>query len=354
MARVLLTSGAVYAHLDDNKIFSNMARGKWAIKFAEFLQSRGHSVEHLHGLEYGEYRRRCIELAPSIDAAVMAAAVINYMPVAPFHGKMPTDLDRITVELMRTPYVIDEMRRVNPMLKLIGCKLTSREPCDSTVVKAQQLIDRTRSHAVIANDRDNLRIKLLCFPDGAVIPFDDDFDGLYSELEAMIGDVHYRTTLIDHRSAQTIPADPDADRLMDLLLDRYASRFPQPWAGGKRNFGSIAVRRSDGLALMTPRVKRDLPIYASDCAIVEVVDMKVIVTQKATMNAPLLWNVLKQRREAAAVVHLHGDNLSLPTVEYAPPGTFRDSERGAVEASFHIRHHGIVTCVRKDGSMYGG
>jgi phosphopantothenoylcysteine decarboxylase/phosphopantothenate--cysteine ligase len=347
MAKVLLTSGAVYTHLDDNKILSNMARGKWITRFAEFLRERDHEVELLHGLEYGEYRRRCMELAPHMDAAVMAAAVINYMPVAPFRGKMPTNLDKIAVELIRTPYVIDEMRRINPRLKLIGCKLTSRESRDSTVVKAQQLIDRTRSHAVIANDRDNLKLKLLCFPDGAVLPFDDDFDGLYSELKSMIEDVHYSTTIVDH----SLPADPGADRLMNALLDRYRSHFSQPWAGGFRNFGSVAVRRSDGLALMTPRVKGDLPIYASNCVTVEVMGRNVLASGKATMNAPLLWNVLKRNERAAAVVHVHTESSSFPVRRYAPPGTVRDSERTSSEASFHIQHHGIVACVNASGEM---
>ena len=36
---------------------------------------------------YDSYREHCHQLAPKVDAAVMAAAVVNWIPETPFPGK---------------------------------------------------------------------------------------------------------------------------------------------------------------------------------------------------------------------------------------------------------------------------
>ena len=351
--RILVTSGPVFGKLDDNKIFSNLARGKWALQFEDYMKRRGHFVWSVHNMEWRAYLESCINLAKVSDAAVMAAAVVNYVPEKPFEGKMPTDMDEVTVKLVRTPYVIDEIRKVNPKCKLIGCKLTSREEKDSTVAKAQQLMDRSKAHAVIANDRDNLKLKMLCFPDGAVVQFDNLFDKLYAELQAMVEDIHFRTECGNLERHE----DESSRVLMDKLLKRYSGSFTKPWAGETRKFGSIAVRRSDGLMIATPRKKpaaEDLTSKHCPCVLVanEVFSVKTS-GEKATMNAPLLWDVLQQHREAAAVVHLHeflGGNF-VQTFPYAPAGTARDSLRGDLPKKFNIQNHGFVACVGKDGNF---
>lgn len=360
--KVLVTAGPVYAHLDDNKILSSLTRGLWAKKFADYLVMQGrHTVTTLFQMEYWKYRRECVNIAPDVDAAVMAAAVINYVPREPFEGKMPTDLDEVEIVLRRAPYVIDEIRKINPRCKLIGCKLTSREPVESLVAKAQQLMDRTGAHAVIANDKSCLRVKRLCFPDGAVIPFDDDFPSMYSAVNEMIRDRHY-STVMDGGQGMFCP---DSNRLMVKLLERNSPKFKKPWAGGSKNFGSIAVRigieNKLDYAMMTPRMKSDA-VDAFDCPTVTVNDRNVVAVKtcgldrdvpprKATMNAPLLWDVLRQHPDAAGVVHLHEFDASAPILPYAPAGTVRDSLRGSLPRRFNIEHHGLVACVNWDGDF---
>jgi hypothetical protein len=344
--KILITSGPVYGHLDDNKIFSNMAKGKWALRFADFLKEKGHLVVSLHNMEWKAYQEACIQAAKTVDAAVMAAAVVNYVPEKTFDGKMPTDLDEVSVKLVRTPYIIDEIRRVNPKCKLIGCKLTSREGSKSTIIKAQQLMDRSRAHAVIANDKSDLKLKMLCFPDGAVLRFDSDFDSLYSHLEAMINDVHFHTMV-----AEPVEPDRNAHSFMKKLLARYAWMFERKWAGKSKLFGSIAVRHEGNLMLTTPRVKKP-GLSVEECPAVSVSDDFVVTHGgKATMNAPLLWYTLWNHPEAAGVVHVHEFLGGVESVPYAPAGTFRDSFRKNYPTKFNIDGHGFVACVDKDGNL---
>jgi hypothetical protein len=348
--RVLITAGPVYAHLDDNKILSNMARGEWARNFSDFLALHRHQIHLMDNMEYWTYKRRCEEEAKRFDAAVMTAAVINYLPEKPFQGKMPTDLDTVNIKLTRSPYVIDEMRKVNPNLKLIGCKLTSREPIESTIEKAQHLIQRSKAHAVVANDKTNLRLKLLCFPDGTVIHYDDDFDRLYEELELMITDEHFHT--VEDRQ---IPCPESwVIAIMENVLDRYRPRFLKDFAGQGCAFGSIAVRDPvNDTMLVTPRTKSSM-ITANQCVVAkaDLEERKVTVNwNKATVNAPLLWKMLKNFGAASAILHLHEDLPGVPTVDYAPPGTVRDSDRRDLPPAFNIRGHGFVACLNRYGDI---
>lgn len=349
MKVVLITAGPVYAHLDDNKILSNRARGMWASHFRDFIAETGHMTHMLLDMEYRAYKESCEMHAKRADAAVMAAAVINYIPEKPYVGKMPTDQDHIDVRLIRAPYVIDQMRKINPKLKLIGCKLTSREPVESTIEKAQQLIERSKAHAVVANDRDNLRRKFLCFPDGTVLKYDDDFPGLYRAIEGMILDEHFHTVSSGLRE----PASW-VEAIMDTVLDRYRNKFLRDFAGGGKAFGSVAVRHPYDMMLTTPRIKHS-QLTHSQCVMARVdPGERMVFTQrglKATMNAPLLWHMLQLHGAADAILHLHEQLPDVPTFNYAPPGTVRDSIRGDLPKAFNIEGHGSVVCLNRYGDF---
>jgi phosphopantothenoylcysteine synthetase/decarboxylase len=135
---VLITAGPVYGRLDDNKLVGNRTRGIWASRFAEHLMKQGYQVtllladtenwEHLrtrafgsdgritvvthHG--YDDYAAKCVGMASTHDAAVMAAAVVNWIPANPITGKMPTkgfkEGDIIQVPFVLAARVIDKMR----------------------------------------------------------------------------------------------------------------------------------------------------------------------------------------------------------------------------------------------------
>lgn len=351
MKEVLITAGPVYAHLDDNKILSNRARGMWASHFRDFIAETGNMTHLIRDMEYWAYKKSCETHAKRVDAAVMTAAVINYIPERPYAGKMPTDKDHIDVRLIRAPYVIDQMRKVNPKLKLIGCKLTSRESVESTIEKAQQLIERSKAHAIVANDKDNLRRKFLCFPDGTVLEYDDDFPGLYRAIEGMILDEHFHT--ISCNLSDSAPPSW-VESIMDKILDRYRDGFLQDFAGGGTAFGSVAVRQPHDMMLTTPRVKHS-QLTCKNCVVARVdLDKRTVFTQrglKATMNAPLLWRVLQFHGAAAAVLHLHKELPDVPTYNYAPPGTVRDSIRGDLPKAFNIEGHGSVVCLNRYGDF---
>jgi len=399
--KILITAGQVYGRLDDNKLVGNRVRGLWACRFAGYLSTLGHEVTLLvpdtmprfddfnalcgsmenrgpicregHGglpgaIEivrqsgFWDYQNKCLNMAETHDAAVMAAAVVNWIPANPIKGKMPTDGyevgDIIQIPFILAPRVIWGMKNVNPKITLIGCKMLIGSTEDELIDAAYGVLLKNRCNVVVANDMGNgLKQKKLVYPDRSVHVFDDDFDGFYAALRAAIEDDHWSTSLtgILDESGQSCPK---ARALFDTIVEKYRDRFT-PVEGG-RVYGSVAVRCDINGWITSPREKGEA-FTSADASVVVALDWdKHIViahTRKATLNAPLLIRYAALFNHDA-VVHFHEQIEGLPTLPYAPPGTERDNNRvlaAMVPAyGFNIEGHGCVLPLDAEGNLFRG
>lgn len=382
MKHVLVTAGTVYGKLDDNKLVGNRIRGIWASKFACWLAQRGYSITLLlpdtfdkaslektmlesppivivpgappptfdvrYHTGYESYAEQCYALAPKVDAAVMAAAVVNWIPKEPFKGKMPTEgfsegAEQL-IPFILAPRVIDRMKKLNPNLTLIGCKMTSGAEPFETLRAAYASLIKARCNVVVANDLARLQFKALVYPDGNTVGM-GSFARLYDDLEAVIRDQHWRTEA-ETRSLPDIDLRP-ARTNFDALCNKYRARFvTRP--DGERVFGALAVRIDANRVLVSPREKGAM-FSSEDAVVVTGVDLerKVIFTlkgKKATLNAPLLFRVMLAF-DARAVVHLHELDKRWQVLPYGPPGTVRDNDRPFSAPHFNIEGHGCVFVV---------
>jgi len=368
--RILVTAGPVYGSLDDNKLVSNRSRGMWATKFAAKLSEK-HDVAllvadiarreiewylskderrrvdfHVHN-GFDEYRNLCYLLAAQVDTMILAAAVVNWIPKKPYSGKMPTEGylpgSIISVPFVLAPRVIGEMKALNPKLTLIGCKMAVGADDETLVAAAYNgVLVPARCNAVVANDLQRLRTKLVVYPDRSVHRYEDDFPGFFEDLQAVVED-EYWTTAQDGKLPDTL-ALARARTLFDRIATEYRKRFV---GVGDRVFGSFAVRVEGAGWLVTPR-KKHRDFTANDAVFADTFDIgtKMIRTAggKATLNAPLLMRV-STKYNAHVVLHLHEPLSMVYTEPYAPPGTVRDNERPIPAAAFYIRNHGFVKCL---------
>jgi hypothetical protein len=374
--KVLITAGQVYGKLDDNKLVGNRIRGIWATHFAGHLAGRGHSVTLLipdtqptphfplavHGLidvvrqeGFLSYQLQCIAAAAKHDAAVMAAAVVNWIPQKPIKGKMPTKGhkvgDVIHIPFVLAPRVIEDMKVANPKLTLIGCKMLIGSEEGGLIDAAYGVLLKSRCNAVIANDMaKGLRRKLIVNKDRSVQEFNDDFDGFYKALTDLIEDEHFHTERFELGSP--VPGVLAAQDRFNKLVNQHRDRF-KPVEGG-RVFGSLALTIPSRGYLVSPREKGEA-FTAEDAAVVTNVNWDkraVLVPEgwpKATLNAPLLIRYIESFRLAGAL-HFHDQVEGLPTLPYAQPGTVRDSDRTfniAHEDGFNIEGHGCVLPLEK-------
>jgi hypothetical protein len=364
--KVLITAGQVYGVLDDNKIVGNRIRGIWATRFAQFLVGRDFDVTLLvpdintpkyephprltvvQFKGYSDYAEKCYAAAPSHDSALLAAAVVNWIPAEPIKGKMRTEGyaegDIIQVPFVLAARVINRMRKLNPKLTLIGCKMTSGSPKADTIKAAYHTLLTARCHAVVANDLSNLKEKTLVYPDGNAVSM-VSFDRMYEDLAAVLQNKFYRTAPHDKPFEVSEEKLHITQALFDFHCQTYRDRFVKRLDGADRVFGSLMVRIDSESFLVSPREKGEL-FDSKDAVVLTGANLldKVVFTvngAKATLNAPLLLRVLVAF-DAPAVVHLHDENPAWPTVPYAPPGTVRDNDRVIVGRAFNIEGHGCV------------
>ncbi len=390
--KVLITAGPVYGMLDSNKLVSNRARGLWALRFAKYLMTSPTSAEHnfdspfavtllvpdtmskdfvkrwafpsmrplcpsitvVHHNGFEDYRQKCTELAATHDAAVMAAAVVNWIPLSPIQGKMPTagfkEGDVIQVPFVLAPRVIDSMKAANPKLTLIGCKMTVGATPGELVEIAYDTLLRSKCNVIVANDLDDLRVKHLVYQDRTTEVYDDQFEPLFMGLQAVIEDEHFRTIETPDRTSPLLKTDPmvlhEARAHFHDVVGMYRSRFTT--RTGDFVFGAVAVPIPGLGWLVSPREK-NREFTSADAVIVTGISMEdrtVTVLKgegKATLNAPLLVRMLAQSGpHVRALLHLHEQLPHVPTTPYAPPGTVRDSGRHLVRQTFNIQGHGFI------------
>lgn len=413
--KVLVTAGQVYGRLDDNKLVGNRVRGIWACRFARWLSDMGVNVTLLvpdtmkraivdlqlgeskprpcpgdnpaireiwtHRLRKGpgqlviakhhgfdSYRDRCWEFAETHDAAVMAAAVVNWIPAEPIRGKMNTKGfkagDTINIPFVLAESVINQMRRINPKLTLIGCKMLIKVPDDELLGAALGVVQASKANVVVANDQGrDLKRKLLVYPDRAVQEFVDDWGTFYYTLLEVITDRHWRTEFTPGDNVKIIREDglpmEKARKIFDTVADIYRNRFTM--RSRATVHGAILVPVVGGGYLCTPRVKdpdftsADAVWVAPEHSWVKQGERVIVVGRgaKASMNAPLMARLARPTPDMSAhvVLHLHEMLEGVPTLPYAPPGTSRDNERDLPGGAFNIEGHGFVARLNFDGTI---
>jgi len=321
----------------------------WFEAMSQVREIRGDvRVERVHGV-FG-YRDACEAAALHVDGAVMAAAVVNWIPAHPVPGKMETSGyapgDEIMVPFVLAPRVIDRMRQINPHMTLVGCKMLSGcTQADLLEAAYMGVVIPARCTAVVANDMSNLRQKWMVYGDRSVHAFDGDFESFFSELDQVLGDAFYRTVW-NRTSCRTVMEC----RVMEKILQEYEGRFLD--RGDGQVLGSVYVPNlgDRGWGVLTPRMKRrDMGVQ--DMVVGgDIMDGAIHVTgtAKATLNAPLLIRMAQKYPQAVAVLHLHEMLPGAPIEPYAVPGSQRDNDREIPGPAFNIEGHGFMACLGDD------
>ena len=392
MKRVLITAGQVYGMLDDNKLVGNRSRGIWAVKLADTLAMMDFAQEEEDGLEYDfqitllvpdtfpkerieahinrmaiekvtvvkhrgfdDYREKCHQLAGEHDYAIMASAVVNWIPTTPVPGKMATKGykvgDKIDISFYLAPRVIEEMKLYNPTLTIIGCKMLAGADDETLVEAAYGVLRRSKCNVVVANDLTaGLRRKLLVYPDRSVHEYDNDWPGFEKALCDLLQDRWWKTIGQDEPVGSS-PAIDRARLYFDQIVDKYRDRFLHPVDGKDMVFGSLAVPVGKAAWLVSPRTKGKL-FTSKDAVLIQSFALPgrtihVRGLSKATLNAPLLIRT-SAAYDNCAVLHLHEEHPMGVTVPYGPPGSERDNSREIVGPVMNIEGHGFVATLNED------
>ena len=148
-------------------------------------------------------------------------------------------------------------------------------------------------------------------------------------------DIYYKSIVND-----SIELDKKDLEIFKKYIEKYKDIMMKNIYGDKYIFGSIAVRSGNGF-ITTLRGKENLRDYTYVSNVDHDNHTINVFGKKATLNAPLLDYLFKNKK-VKTIVHLnHEYDESLPYYNYEFPGTVKDSIRNNTY-SFNIRHHGVI------------
>ena len=388
---VLVTGGPVHGKIDPVKLVTNKFRGGMMAELAQSLvafeevevtylcakgsvepQSPrvGRCVKVIYHDGIHDYMQKVCEMAKSMDAVILGAAVANLIPVAwyremvsggletititdpvdmPLKDKFPSHNykqgDRIFMEWTIAPRIIDAVKAHMPKTgHLFGFKLLAGQPHEELIRAAYEVLLESKATAVFANDpTKGLENKYIVTKERGVHKV--DFSQLADWIMEILHDEYYSTESIlpDYSDVS------EATQKLKEVIERYRDRFVEVENGMK--FGTVAWRVGDDSGFMTTgRGKRELDEITYVREVDHTNKVVRVIGSKSTLNAPLLDSIFQMNgSKVQGIVHLHEQLPGFPTYSYAPPGTVRDSLFRPCDRSFNIEGHGCFIFLDKEG-----
>ena len=82
----------------------------------------------------------------------MAAAISDYIPENPSKTKIKSDKKSLTIKLKKTPKVIDQVKKLQKDVFLVGFKAETNLTQNSLIKSAQKKLEQTGADLIVAND----------------------------------------------------------------------------------------------------------------------------------------------------------------------------------------------------------
>ena len=172
-----------------------------------------------------------------------------------------------------------------------------------------------------------------------------EIDSEQKFLNSFEHDIYYKTII----NNQNIIVNETDLNIYKKYIEEYKDVIQKNIYGDKYIFGSVAVKSEQGF-ITTIRGKENLNNYTIVYNVDHIQHTLNVVNKKATLNAPLLDYLFKNKK-VKVIVHInHKFDSKLPYYEYAFPGTVKDSIRNN-KRSFNIKYHGVIYLFDKNGNL---
>jgi phosphopantothenoylcysteine decarboxylase/phosphopantothenate--cysteine ligase len=158
--RMVVTAGGTQEPIDPARHLGNPSSGKMGYALAQAARDRGAKVtlitaptslpdpagvETVHVRTTAEMKTAVAKAVARADALIMAAAVADYQPKTAAKTKIKKDTPSLTLELVRTPDIITEVR--GKFLR-VGFAAES----DNVVANAKKKLQKKQLDLIVAND----------------------------------------------------------------------------------------------------------------------------------------------------------------------------------------------------------
>jgi len=151
--KVLVTAGPTREYLDAVRYISNASSGKMGFACAKAAARAGHDVTLVTGpvalpdpagvrmirvVSAEEMHRAVMKAYPRIDAAIATAAVGDYRPVERIAGKLKKKAGALTIKLVRTKDILQEMGDRKGQRVLVGFALEVQDAVEQALLKYEK------------------------------------------------------------------------------------------------------------------------------------------------------------------------------------------------------------------------
>jgi phosphopantothenoylcysteine decarboxylase/phosphopantothenate--cysteine ligase len=152
---ILITAGPTHEMIDPVRFIGNYSTGKMGYALAEELTLRGAHITLISGpvnlstqhpnielikvKSATQMHKACLNAFPTQDAAIMVAAVADYMPTNQANEKIKKQAQTLTLELAPTPDIAASLGKIKkPNQKLIGFALETNNEEQNALEKLKR------------------------------------------------------------------------------------------------------------------------------------------------------------------------------------------------------------------------
>ncbi len=173
--KVLMTAGPTIEYIDPVRVITNQSSGKTGVLLASELILAGSKVTMIYGPGFekppsGAKVIRVLtskemfdtvkkELKTKFDIVIMAAAVADYIPETQSKKKIKSTQNKIKISLKRMPKIIDQIKKIQKNVILIGFKAEANLTKKELIGLAKKKLKESDADMIIANDIGSKRYK---------------------------------------------------------------------------------------------------------------------------------------------------------------------------------------------------
>ncbi len=166
--RVLITAGPTIEYIDPVRVITNQSTGKTGVLLASEFVSAGAKVTLIYGpgkelppkgvkLIRVETSQEMLDAVKKVmkqkfDIVILAAAVSDYIPEKPSVMKIKSDHNKILLKLKRASKIIDQIKKIQKNIFLVGFKAETNLPKEKLIIEARKRLRETGADLMIAND----------------------------------------------------------------------------------------------------------------------------------------------------------------------------------------------------------
>jgi phosphopantothenoylcysteine decarboxylase / phosphopantothenate---cysteine ligase len=166
--RVLLVAGPTVEHVDPVRVITNQSSGKTGVLLASELVSAGSKVTMIYG-PGKENPPKIVKTIPvktakemldavkkqmknKFDVVIMAAAPADYTIQNPSKNKIKSDKSSITLKLVKTPKIINQIKKIQNDVFLVGFKAEVNLSKKDLEKEAKKKLAESNADMIVAND----------------------------------------------------------------------------------------------------------------------------------------------------------------------------------------------------------